>query len=104
MLLPQVELVAALVNPDNPNAEDHIKDLQAAARTFGLGFRFSRLQEIADFETAFATIASNSASAPYSSPAIRSSTPTAVELSTWPHATPFQPSTRGAISSMLAAC
>src|SRR5216683_3712665 len=36
VLLPQVELVAALVNPDNPNAESHIKDLQAATPTFGL--------------------------------------------------------------------
>jgi putative ABC transport system substrate-binding protein len=56
VLLPQVELVAALVNPDNPNAENHIKDLNAAARTFGLQLLILKLREVADFETAFATL------------------------------------------------
>jgi putative ABC transport system substrate-binding protein len=56
MLLPEVELVAALVNPDNPNAENHIKDLNAAARTFGLQLLILKLREVADFETAFATL------------------------------------------------
>ena len=56
VLLPQVELVAALVNPDNPNAEDHIKDLQAATRTFGLQLQVLKLREVADFETTFATL------------------------------------------------
>ena len=56
VLLPQVELVAALVNPDNPNAEDHIRDLQAATRTFGLRLQVFKLREVADFETAFATL------------------------------------------------
>ena len=55
-LLPQVEVVAALVNPDNPNAEDHIRDLQAAARTFGLQLLVLKLREVADFEPAFATL------------------------------------------------
>ncbi len=56
VLLPHVEVVAALVNPDNPNAENHIKDLQAAARTFGLQLQVLKLREVADFETAFATL------------------------------------------------
>ncbi len=55
-LLPQVEVVAALVNPDNPNAENHIRDLQAAARTFGLQLLVLKLREVADFEPAFATL------------------------------------------------
>jgi putative ABC transport system substrate-binding protein len=55
-LLPQLKLVAALVNPDNPNAEDHIKDLQAATRTFGLQLLILRLRKVADFDTAFATL------------------------------------------------
>ena len=56
VLLPQVEVVAAFVNPDNPNAEDHIRDLQAAAGTFGLQLLILKLREVADFETAFATL------------------------------------------------
>ena len=56
VLLPHVAVVAALVNPDNPNAENHIKDLQAAARTFGLQLQVLKLREVADFETAFATL------------------------------------------------
>jgi putative ABC transport system substrate-binding protein len=55
-LLPQVEGVAALVNPDNPNAENHIKDLLVAARTFGLQLLVLKLREAADFEPAFATL------------------------------------------------
>ena len=56
VLLPHVAVVAALVNPDNPNAENHIKDLQAAARTFGLQLQVLKLREVADFDTAFATL------------------------------------------------
>ena len=55
-LLPQVEVVAALVNPDNPNAENHIRDLQAAARKFGLQLLVLKLREVADLEPAFATL------------------------------------------------
>src|SRR6266481_534690 len=56
VLLPRVELVAALVNPDNPNAESHIKDLQAATRTFGLQLLILGLRDVADLEKAFATL------------------------------------------------
>jgi putative tryptophan/tyrosine transport system substrate-binding protein len=56
VLLPHVEVVAALVNPDNPNAENHIRDLQAATRTFGLQMLVLRLREVADFDAAFATL------------------------------------------------
>jgi putative tryptophan/tyrosine transport system substrate-binding protein len=56
VLLPRVELVAALVNPDNPNAESHIQDLQAATPAFGLQLLILRLRDVADFETAFATL------------------------------------------------
>ena len=55
-LVPQAELVAALVNPDNPNAETHIADLQAASRAFGLQLLVLKLREVADFETTFATL------------------------------------------------
>ena len=56
VLLPQAELVAALVNPDNPNAESHIKDLQAATGTFGMQLFVLKLREVSDFETTFATL------------------------------------------------
>jgi putative ABC transport system substrate-binding protein len=56
VLLPQLKLVAALVNPDNPNAENHIRDLQAAARTFELQLLVLKLREVADFEPAFAAL------------------------------------------------
>lgn len=55
-LLPKAEVVAVLVNPDNPNAEDHVRDLQAAAGTFGLQLLVLKLREAADFEPAFATL------------------------------------------------
>ena len=57
VLLPHVALVAALVNPDNPNAENHAKDLQAAARTFGLQLQVLKLRQVADFDTTFAALA-----------------------------------------------
>ena len=56
VLLPQVGVVAALVNPDNPNAESHIRDLEAATGTFGLRLFILKLKEVSDFETAFATL------------------------------------------------
>jgi putative ABC transport system substrate-binding protein len=57
MLLPHVALVAALVNPDNPNAEDHVRDLRAAARTFGLRLQVLQLRQVTDFDTTFAALA-----------------------------------------------
>jgi putative ABC transport system substrate-binding protein len=57
VLLPHVALVAALVNPDNPNAANHAKDLQAAARTFGLQLQVLKLRQVADFDTTFAALA-----------------------------------------------
>ena len=56
VLLPQVEVVAAFVNPDNPNAESHIRDLEAATGTFGLRLFILKLKEVSDFEMAFATL------------------------------------------------
>jgi putative ABC transport system substrate-binding protein len=56
-LVPQLELVAALVNPDNLNADTHIKDLQAATATFGLQLLVRKLQDMSDIEDAFAALA-----------------------------------------------
>jgi ABC-type uncharacterized transport system substrate-binding protein len=63
VLLPQLELVAALVNPDNPNAQSHIQDLQAATHTFGLKLLVLRPRYVAEIETVFATIVQQRAGA-----------------------------------------
>src|SRR4051812_32530078 len=55
-LLPQAQVIAAFVNPDNPNAEEHVTDLQAAAGTFALQLLVLKVREVADFEPAFATL------------------------------------------------
>jgi ABC-type uncharacterized transport system substrate-binding protein len=57
VLLPQVELIAALVNPDNPNAESHIRDLQAAVPRFGLKLLVLKVRDFTDVDSAFATLA-----------------------------------------------
>ncbi|MGZ5867247.1 MAG: ABC transporter substrate-binding protein [Xanthobacteraceae bacterium] len=55
-LLPQVRLVAALINPDNPNAEDHTNDLQATARTLGLQLLILKAETVTEIDAAFATL------------------------------------------------
>ena len=44
---PQAQIVAALVNPDHPNTKDHVRDLNAAAGTFGLQLLVLRAREVA---------------------------------------------------------
>ena len=60
---PQVRLVAALVNPGNPNAETHVVDLEAAARAFGLDLLVLRARGGLDYEAAFEAIAQRGAGA-----------------------------------------
>src|SRR3954447_10203315 len=55
-LLPRAQVVAAFVNPDNPNAEDHVRDLEAAAATFALQLFVIKVREAAQFEQAFASL------------------------------------------------
>jgi putative ABC transport system substrate-binding protein len=55
-LLPQVSLVGVLVNPDNPNAENHARDLRAAAPASGLQLLMLGVRSGADIDTAFATL------------------------------------------------
>jgi putative ABC transport system substrate-binding protein len=50
-LLPQVSLVGVLVNPDNPNAENHARDPASGLQLLMLGVRSG-----ADIDTAFATL------------------------------------------------
>jgi putative ABC transport system substrate-binding protein len=55
-LLPSTTVVAALINPTNPNAEIQSRDLRAAARTRGLQLRILHASIEHDFETAFANL------------------------------------------------
>jgi putative ABC transport system substrate-binding protein len=62
-LLPQASLVGALVNPDNPNAENHAKGLRAAAAPSGLQMLVLEARTLADMEKAFAILAQQQAGA-----------------------------------------
>jgi putative ABC transport system substrate-binding protein len=55
-LLPGATVVAALINPSNPNAETHSEDLRKAARTLGLQLHVLHASTEDDFDTAFATL------------------------------------------------
>jgi putative ABC transport system substrate-binding protein len=52
-LLPQASRVAALVNPDNPNAASHVKDLQDAAASLELTVQVLMARDVAGVEAAF---------------------------------------------------
>jgi putative ABC transport system substrate-binding protein len=55
-LLPQVSLLGVLVNPDNPNAKDHARDLQGVAPAAGPQLLILEARSGADIDTAFATL------------------------------------------------
>jgi putative ABC transport system substrate-binding protein len=55
-LLPGATVLAALINPTNPNAETHSDDLRKAARTLGLQLHVLHASTEGDFDTAFATL------------------------------------------------
>jgi putative tryptophan/tyrosine transport system substrate-binding protein len=55
-LVPAASIVALLVNPTNPNAETQSRDLEAAARIFGLQVHVLHASTDHDIETAFATL------------------------------------------------
>jgi putative tryptophan/tyrosine transport system substrate-binding protein len=54
-LVPAVT-IAFLVNPDNPNTEERIKEIQDTARSVGQGLRVVTASTEAELEPAFATI------------------------------------------------
>jgi putative ABC transport system substrate-binding protein len=55
-LVPTASIIAAFVNPTNPNAETQSKDLQAAARSLGLQLHVLHASTERDFDTIFATL------------------------------------------------
>jgi putative ABC transport system substrate-binding protein len=62
-LLPDAGLIAALVNPTNPNAESDSKDLLAAAQSMGVTIEVLHASSERDIDAFFATLAQRRASA-----------------------------------------
>jgi putative tryptophan/tyrosine transport system substrate-binding protein len=52
-LVPTATVMAALVNPTNPNAEMHARDLQTAAGTLGVQLHVLHASAERDFDTVF---------------------------------------------------
>jgi putative ABC transport system substrate-binding protein len=62
-LVPNVTIMAVLVNPDYPDAGIQIKEVEKAARTLGLQLHILKARIESDFDTAFATIVQQRAGA-----------------------------------------
>ena len=62
-LLPGATVMAALVNPTNPNADSQSSDLHAAARKLGLQLQILHASSDSDFDAAFAGLSQVRASA-----------------------------------------
>jgi hypothetical protein len=64
-LVPTAAVVAMLVNPNNPNAESQLKDVQAAAGTLGKKIHVLSATTERDIDTAFAILIREQAGAPH---------------------------------------
>jgi putative tryptophan/tyrosine transport system substrate-binding protein len=62
-LVPNATTIAVLVNPDYPDAETQIREVQEAARSFGLQLQVVKASGERDFDTAFATLIQHRAGA-----------------------------------------
>jgi putative ABC transport system substrate-binding protein len=62
-LVPKADVIAALVNPDNPNTETEERELEAAARALRLQIHVLRASAEKDFDPAFAAIVQQRAGA-----------------------------------------
>jgi putative ABC transport system substrate-binding protein len=62
-LLPANALIAILVNPENPNSDVDVTELQNAARTLGQSITFVRARSEPEIDAAFATLGERRASA-----------------------------------------
>jgi len=62
-LLPANALITVLVNPDNPNADLDVTELQNAARTLGQSITFVRARSESEIDAAFSTLGEWRASA-----------------------------------------
>jgi putative ABC transport system substrate-binding protein len=55
-LVPNVAVIAIIVNPNNPQADGQLQDLQAAARTLGQQVEVFKASTPGEIETAFASL------------------------------------------------
>ena len=55
-LVPQAKVIALLVNPNNPNAERIIRDVQEAARAKGVQLHILKASSESEIDAAFATL------------------------------------------------
>ena len=55
-LVPTAVVIALLINPTNPNAENLLRDYQVAARTLALQLHVMHARNERDFDTVFATL------------------------------------------------
>ena len=62
-LVPSLALLAVLSNPKNPNADDHLNDIQAAARALGQQMDVFRASSEGDIDAAFINLAQHRHSA-----------------------------------------
>jgi putative ABC transport system substrate-binding protein len=62
-LVPKVDVIAALVNPSNPNTQMEERELESAARALQLRIHMLRATTDQDFDAAFATIIDQGAGA-----------------------------------------
>jgi len=62
-LFPNATTVAVLVNPNYPDAENQVRDVQEAAHTLGLQLLVLKASSEGDFDTAFATLVQQRAGA-----------------------------------------
>jgi putative ABC transport system substrate-binding protein len=62
-LVPKAATVGLLVNPDNPNSEPELADVQAGARTIGLQIHMLKASNSEEVDRAFATLIELKASA-----------------------------------------
>src|SRR4029077_5049538 len=55
-LVPNATTIAVLVNPNYPDAETQLREVQEAARTLGVQLLVLKTSSEGDFDTAFATL------------------------------------------------
>ena len=55
-LVPEAKVIALLVNPDNPNTEPMIRDVQEAARTKGVQLPILKARSESEIDAAFASL------------------------------------------------
>jgi putative ABC transport system substrate-binding protein len=62
-IVPGASVVAVLTNPNNPNSQTHLTDVQGVARATGQKLVIAEVRAEADFDAAFASFARNNAGA-----------------------------------------